>query len=81
MPETLSVASGVVFYFLVGLEETIMSSYFSLEAEKRQLNIMQTGLCLTMMDFSTFIFSFVIMFTIQPNMERFYCIWGELIEF
>ncbi|XP_075239840.1 uncharacterized protein LOC142335287 isoform X2 [Convolutriloba macropyga] len=79
MPETLSVASGVVFYFLVGLEETIMSSYFSLEAEKRQLNIMQTGLCLTMMDFSTFIFSFVIMFTIQPNMERFYCIWGMII--
>ena len=75
--DTLLILTGVVFYFLMGLQESIMSSYFSLEAEKRDLNIMQTGLCLTMMDLSTFMFSFVLMYTIQPNMERIYSIWGK----
>ena len=74
----VAISSGLMFYFFVGIEETVMTSYFSLEASKRGLDIVQIGLCFCMMDVSTFLFSFLAMFTITPSRERLFCVSGRI---
>ena len=74
----LGIACGLAFYFLLGIEETITSPYFSLQASKRGLTTLEIGLSFCMMEVSNFVFSFVIMFTIRPGKEKLYCTSGEL---
>ena len=68
---------GLLYYFLLGVEETVMSAYFSVVAKKRGLNSFQIGLAYTMMEVSNFGFSFVVMYAIKPKTEKLFFVACE----
>ena len=67
--KTCAIFCGLLYYFLLGVEETVMSANFSVVAKKRRLNSFQIGLAYTMMEVSNFGFSFVVMYAIKPKTE------------
>ena len=70
------VLCGLAYYLLLGLEETITSSYFPVEARKRGLSPTEIGVAVSMMEAGNFCFSFLIMLFITPNSERLFCVSG-----
>ena len=72
-----AICCGLLYYFLLGVEETIMSAYFSVVAKKRGLNTFQIGLAYTMMEISNFAFSFVVMYAIKPRTEKLFFVAGS----